>query len=142
MSRLDLLRQTPLFAGLTDAELETLARDLGHHTFAPGVIIFHRGAPGNTLYLVEFGRVRIFLLGDAGQEITLNFHDPGECFGEIALLTQAPRTASVRALDATRLLALHKGDFDRLLARDLFINRTLELESSRRMIRSRRSMPG
>lgn len=115
MTRHDLLRQTTLFAGLTDAELQTLALDLRRHTFAAGVILFHRGAPGNTLYLMESGRVRIFLLSEAGQEITLNFHGPDECFGELALLDGLPRSAGAVTLEPTVVYTLHREDFLRHL---------------------------
>ncbi|MEZ4769734.1 MAG: Crp/Fnr family transcriptional regulator [Caldilineales bacterium] len=115
MTRHNLLRQTSLFAGLTDEELRTLALDLHRHTFAAGVILFHRGAPGNTLYLMESGRVRIFLLSDEGQEITLNFHGPDDCFGELALLDGMPRSAGAITLEPTVVYTLHRDDFLRHL---------------------------
>ncbi|MCB0001217.1 MAG: Crp/Fnr family transcriptional regulator [Anaerolineae bacterium] len=115
MTRLDLLRQTTLFAGLTDVELDALALDLRRHSFAPGVIIFHRDAPGNALYLVESGRVRIFLLSETGQEITLNFHGAGDCFGELALLDGLPRSAGAITMEQTVVHSLHRDDFLRHL---------------------------
>lgn len=79
------------------------------------MIIFHRDAPGNTLYLVESGRVRIFLLSEEGQEITLNFHGPDECFGELALLDNLPRSAGAVTLEPTVVYTLHREDFLRHL---------------------------
>jgi len=61
--------------------------------------------------------------------------------GEIALLLDMPRTASVRTLEPTCLLALHKDDFDHLVTEHLYISRGLEQESSRRMSDLRRAIP-
>lgn len=111
MSRLDLLRHTALFSGLTDDELGLLALQLVRHTFGAGVVIFHRGTPGSALYLVESGRVRVFLLSEEGHEITLNFHGPGECFGELALLDGLPRSAGAITMEPTVVHALQREDF-------------------------------
>lgn len=133
MTRHNLLRQASLFAGLTDTELQTLALTLHRHTFAPGIIIFHRDAPGNTLYLVEAGRVRIFLLSDAGQEITLNFHGPGECFGELALLDGMARSAGAITLEHTVVYTLHRDDFLRHLRTHPHIAESILALLSRRL---------
>jgi CRP-like cAMP-binding protein len=63
---------------------------------------------------------------------------PGEYVGEIALLLEVPRTATVKALTQTRMLTLQRGDFDRLVASHLYVSRRLERETSRRMINLRR----
>lgn len=98
MNRIELLRQTTLFAELPDDVLQALAARLGKRTFARGMVLFHKGSPGQQLYLIESGQVRIFVLGDAGAEITLNIHGPGECFGELALLDGGPRSADAVAM--------------------------------------------
>lgn len=133
MIRHDLLRQTSLFAGLTDVELDALALDLRRHTFAPGVIIFHRDAPGNSLYLVESGRVRIFLLSETGQEITLNFHGPGDCFGELALLDGMERSAGAITMEQTVVHTLHRDDFLRHLRAHPHIAESILAILSRRL---------
>ena len=86
MSSIDLLRNVPLFADVSEETLASLAQCLGKRTFARGMILFHKGSRGNSLYLIEKGKVRIFILSEAGQEISLNIHGPGDCFGELALL--------------------------------------------------------
>lgn len=133
MSRFDLLRHTSLFSGLTGDELESLASQLARHRFGAGVVIFHRGAPGNSLYLVESGRIRIFLLSEMGQEITLNFHGPGECFGELALLDGLPRSAGAIAMEPTTLYALQREDFLRCLHRHPRIAESILAMLSRRL---------
>lgn len=111
MSRADLLRNVPLFAGLSDQELEALAESLGRRTFPRGMIIYHEGSPGDTLYIIESGQVRIFLLSDSGQEISVNIYGPGDVFGEMSLLDGLPRSAGVVAMERTVALTLHREDF-------------------------------
>ncbi|MCA9869188.1 MAG: Crp/Fnr family transcriptional regulator [Anaerolineae bacterium] len=111
MSQVDLLRNAPIFESLNDSELEALAASLKQRVFARGVVIFHKGSPGNSLYLIERGKVRIFILSDSGQEITINVHGPDECFGELALLDGLPRSASAVSLDRTTSYVLQREDF-------------------------------
>lgn len=111
MSSVDLLRNTPLFGSLCEAELRALALNLRPRTFARGVAIFHKGSPGNSLYLIESGKVRISVLSDAGEEITINTHGPNECFGELALLDGLPRSASAVSLETTVTYVLQREDF-------------------------------
>jgi len=78
---------------------------------ADGEVLFHRGEPGDALYVVESGQVRVFTLDEAGRELTLNTMNPGEAFGEMALLDSRPRSASIAAIGPTTLRCLHRGDF-------------------------------
>jgi CRP-like cAMP-binding protein len=72
---------------------------------------------------------------DAGQttETLVAERGPGEYVGEIALLLEVPRTATIKALTRTQVLVLHKDDFDRLVTEHLYVSRGLERETSRRM---------
>ena len=115
MSKVRLLRNVPLFAGLSDDELEALADSLGRRTFAKGMIIFHQGSHGQNLYLIESGKVRIFLLSESGQEISVNIYGPGDVFGELTLLDGLPRSAGAMAMEKTVTLTLHRDDFLRHL---------------------------
>jgi CRP/FNR family cyclic AMP-dependent transcriptional regulator len=111
MSNVNMLRTVSLFAGLSDQELEVLAGSLGRRTFAKGMIIFHKGGTGQTLYIIESGRVRIFVLSESGQEITVNIYGPGDVFGEFSLLDGLPRSAGAVALERTVTRTLHRDDF-------------------------------
>ncbi len=111
MSNAAMLRKVSLFAELSDHELEALAGSLGRRTFAKGMIIFHKGGVGQTLYIIESGRVRIFVLSESGQEITVNIYGPGDIFGEFSLLDGLPRSAGAVAMDRTVTLTLHRDDF-------------------------------
>ncbi len=115
MSRVAMLRKVSLFTGLSDQELEVLADSLGKRTFGKGMIIFHKGSPGQTLYVIESGKVRIFILSESGQEISVNIYGPGDVFGELSLLDGLPRSAGAVALERTVTYTLHRDDFLRHL---------------------------
>jgi CRP-like cAMP-binding protein len=90
---------------LSDKELlETLY-------LADGQILFHRGDPGDALYLIEAGHLRIFTLDRDGKEITLNTMSAGETLGEMALLDGQPRSASAIAIGSCTVLRLKRDDF-------------------------------
>ena len=78
---------------------------------APGEILFHRGDPGDTLYLVRAGEIRIYTLDSQGQEITMNHIKAGECLGELAMVDAQPRSASAIAITDSELLRLSREDF-------------------------------
>ena len=109
------LRNVPLFAGMTEQELQILAGSLGRRTFAKGMIIFHKEGLGRQLYIIESGKVRIFVLSESGQEISVNIYGPGEIFGELSLLDGLPRSAGAIALEKTVTLTLDRQDFVRYL---------------------------
>jgi CRP/FNR family cyclic AMP-dependent transcriptional regulator len=109
---LDLVRQTALFGALDAADLEALAQRLIRRAVARDVVLFEKDAPGDSLYVVAYGRVQIYLLNEAGQRVTLKLCGAGEVFGEYSLLDHAPRSAAAAALEHTELLVLHQRDFD------------------------------
>jgi CRP/FNR family cyclic AMP-dependent transcriptional regulator len=111
VSKATIMRNVPLFAGLSEQELHHLARSLGRRTFAKGAIIFHKASSGQTMYIIESGKVRIFTLSESGQEVTLNIYGPGDVFGEFSLLDGLPRSAGVVAMEKTVTLTLHRDHF-------------------------------
>lgn len=115
MSRVRLLRNISLFSSLSDAELEVLAGRLGQRTFGRGVIIFHKESPGDTTYIIESGKVRIFVLSESGQEISVRICGAGEVFGELSMLDGLPRSAGAMAMEETHVLTLQREDVQELL---------------------------
>jgi CRP-like cAMP-binding protein len=111
MSRLELLKNVSFFAGLSERELNSLANCLARRTFARGMIIFHEGSPGRTLYSIESGKVRIFALSESGRETTVNVYGPGDVFGELALLDGLPRSAGAMVIEKATVLTLDRDDF-------------------------------
>lgn len=74
-----------------------------------------KGDDTDSLYVLLEDRVRVFLQDDEGKEVTLNFHGPGECFGEIALLDDQPRSASVQTIEPCSFAVLTKTELMRCL---------------------------
>jgi CRP/FNR family cyclic AMP-dependent transcriptional regulator len=108
------------FALLTGADPEEVERLLSHgrrRTFAAGEVVFHAGDPADTIHLVRTGRFAVRITTEFGDVATLNVVGPGDAFGELALLTpQAPRSATVAALEPAETLSIHEIDFRRLRA--------------------------
>ncbi len=105
------LRRVDLFAGLSEPELNALAGTLHSERYDAGQVIFLRGDPGSSLYLVRSGRVRVVLTSPAGKEVLLNLLGPGDFVGDLALLDGEPRSADVLAHDDCELLSLQREDF-------------------------------
>lgn len=112
----DLLRRVPLFAGLRPDALEGLAAQLRRRTFKHGTTIFHKDQAGDALYVIESGRVRIFLPTEGGTELTVDVAGAGDIFGELALLDGRPRSASAEALEDTTTFTLTRDEFKAHLA--------------------------
>ena len=103
---IDLLRANPIFAPLPPPAVEHLAAKLIPRTVQAGATVFRQGDAGDLFYFVEDGRCEISIDGEKVADVW-----PGEAFGEIALLRDVPRTATVTAVEDTRLLALERDDF-------------------------------
>ena len=98
------------------AQEATLLRDaMATVSLDDGQILFERGDPGDALYIIETGQMRIFTLDEEQKELTLNTLGPGEAFGELALLDGLPRSASAAAVGPTTLHCLRREDFRRAL---------------------------
>lgn len=82
--------------------------------FARGEVVFHEGDPGDTLHLIAKGHVAVRTTTALGDTATLAVLGAGDFFGELALLEERPRTASIVALEKTETLALHRDDFDKI----------------------------
>jgi CRP-like cAMP-binding protein len=122
---IDLLRSTELFADLAEAELAKVGRLLKELKFPDNERIFTQGEPGDALYIVLHGRVRIATTDHFGRERVLAFYGVGEFFGDMAVLTGAPRSATASASTEVRLLQLRKDDFDQLAGANVSIMRAM-----------------
>jgi CRP/FNR family cyclic AMP-dependent transcriptional regulator len=110
MGQMD-MRRVPLFADLADAQVETLIRDFNRRRFQQDEAIFQQGDPGQALYMVESGQVRIYVQDEEGQETSVILCGPGDLFGELALIDGLPRSASAVAMEDTVVLALSHDRF-------------------------------
>jgi|SRR2546421_6267759 CRP/FNR family transcriptional regulator, cyclic AMP receptor protein len=105
------LRQVPLFAGLADEDIRELMSLAKRRTFRNNEVIFHREDPGQVLYVIKEGKVKISLISPDGQEISLVVFGKGECFGEFAILDGLPRSADAVALEKVECYTLQRSDF-------------------------------
>ncbi|HET6522126.1 MAG TPA: Crp/Fnr family transcriptional regulator [Geminicoccaceae bacterium] len=106
-----ILASNELFGALGGEELDRLLAYAHTASYPAGAVIFQKGDPGQSLMAVLRGRVKISNVSLEGREAVHNLIDPGEVFGEIALLDGKERTADATALEATELLVLHRRDF-------------------------------
>lgn len=120
-----LLRNVPLFAGLDEQQLKVLARAIVRKNVGRNARIIGAGDPTDSLYIVINGRLKVLMSDEQGREVILSILGPGEFFGEMGLLDDSPRSASVVALEACELLAISKTEFKRSLAENFDLSLTV-----------------
>ncbi len=110
-----LLRNVPLFAVLPEHQLGLLTSMVTRKTFARGTTIISAGGPTDSLYIIISGRLKVMMSDDEGREVILAILGSNEFFGEMSLVDDSPRSASVVAIESCELLSLSKRDFNKCL---------------------------
>jgi CRP/FNR family transcriptional regulator, cyclic AMP receptor protein len=105
------LRQVPLFESLDDEAAHELCELLDSLDCKAGEVLFRAGDEGNAMYLIEEGKVRIFVRAKDGHEVTLTELQRGDFFGEMVLLDGKPRSADARVAEDARLAVLSREHF-------------------------------
>ncbi|HYW87307.1 MAG TPA: cyclic nucleotide-binding domain-containing protein [Chloroflexota bacterium] len=100
-----------LFQGLTRQELERLERLAHPRHYEPGNVIIHEGQGGIAFFILTSGQAVVTRTGSDGQQREMRKVGPGGVFGEMALFTDRPRSATITALEPTDCLALHRLEF-------------------------------
>jgi CRP/FNR family transcriptional regulator, cyclic AMP receptor protein len=113
-----MLQRSPLFRGLAAPVLERIAALATQRAWRRGEILFRSGDPGDALFGVVTGRIRISTGNADGREIFLNIMEPGDTFGEIALLDGGTRTATATAIEASELVSIRRAPLFELLERE------------------------
>lgn len=111
-----LLHNVPLFSGLDEEQLSVLARTIVRKSVRRNAKIIGAGDPTDSLYIVINGRLKVLMSDEQGREVILSILGPGEFFGEMGLLDDSPRSATVMTLEPCDLLTISKTDFKRRLA--------------------------
>jgi CRP/FNR family cyclic AMP-dependent transcriptional regulator len=111
----DALAKATLLRDLPPPVLADLAGVARRRAYRCGEVICHYGDPGDTLHVLESGRVKVMVYSDAGSEMLLTVLGPGECFGELALIDGQPRSATVETLEPVETVILRRTDFLRLV---------------------------
>jgi CRP/FNR family cyclic AMP-dependent transcriptional regulator len=137
------LRSVPLFASLDSKATAELAHYLTIHDYPTSAVIFRKGDPGDSMYLIDVGKVRISLTDADGHVVTLAELGPGDFFGEMSLLDGHGRSANAIALENARLAALTRDDFlsfmysDRRITLELLTALTARLRRADELLRHR-----
>ncbi len=106
-----------LLADLTDTELDAIEGIGEWRSYEVGDTIFAEGNPGTHLYLVVRGRAEISVSVGVAEQAPVHVSDAGSCFGEFVLFQRSERSATTRALEATRILAVEAAEIEELFQR-------------------------
>ena len=132
----EFLATVPLFKGLDPAELTRFAELLREKSYPKGSVILFEDDPGDALFIVRSGRVKVVLVAEDGREVILGLLGPAEHFGELALIDDQPRSAHVIAMEESALLVLRREDFRRRVEQSPEVAWSLLTELSRRLRRA------
>jgi CRP/FNR family cyclic AMP-dependent transcriptional regulator len=141
--RLAALEAVDMFSVLSEEETRRLAAALLERAYPAGAPIVHAEDPsGGPFFIVAEGEVAVVLENPDGKETVLATLQPGDFFGEMSLIDEAPRAATARAVRAARLMMLRREDFKRVMAECPRICLALLVEMNRRLRQSNRRIAG
>ena len=115
MSVVETLRDIPLFSQLREGDLAVLAEVTHERSYPKNSMILFASDPGDALYVILSGQVKVVLGAADGREVILSIRSQGEFFGEMSLIDDEPRSAHVISMEDSRLLVLRRSDFSRCL---------------------------
>lgn len=127
------LDNVDLFRGLSSDELEALRRASVAREFSKNAVVIHEGDVADSLYIIERGRVKVYCSDKNGKDFVLDILEDGDYFGELALLDDDKRSASVRAMETASFRVIYKQDFNTVLDAHPNIARTLNRNLTRRI---------
>ncbi|MEO8450541.1 MAG: Crp/Fnr family transcriptional regulator [Gemmatimonadota bacterium] len=136
LASLEVLRRIPLFHGLDEDEFHALGSLLRERRYHRGAIIVSQGDPGDALFLIAEGQLKVAVFAEDGREVILSVLAAGGFFGEMALLDDEPRSAHVIAMTDSVLLQLRRDEFRARLRASAELGVALLREISRRLRRA------
>lgn len=136
----DVVRQAPLFAPLDDEAAEALHANMSRAELARGEVLFHEGDPGDRLYVIVEGKVKLGRTSGDGRENLLAILGPGEMFGELSLFDPGPRNATATAVSDTVLIGLGTEDLVTWLTGRPDVSRQLLRALARRLRRTNENL--
>ncbi|MDQ6828045.1 MAG: Crp/Fnr family transcriptional regulator [Gemmatimonadota bacterium] len=132
----DFLSTVSLLNALDRMELLRFAELTRERSYPRGSVILFEDDPGDSLFVVREGRVKVVLIGEDGREVILAILGSGDHFGELSLIDGAPRSAHVIAMDDARLIVLRREDFRRRVEESPSLAWAMLAELSRRLRRA------
>jgi CRP/FNR family transcriptional regulator, cyclic AMP receptor protein len=137
----DLLKGVDLFSALDDHQLETIAQMIIEKSFRKSdIILMEDDESSQSLFIIAKGEVKVVLTAEDGREAILASLKEGDFFGEMSLLDGEPRSATVRAVEDSRLLVIRREDFLAAMKKQPDLALTLLGEMSRRLRKSNRQI--
>ncbi len=110
-----MIAAAPLFSDLSTEDIDAIACRGVVKSFPKHAIVINEGDRSDFLYVIKEGQVKVYVSDDRGKELILNIQGPGEYFGELALMDDIPRTASVVTLKPSRMVFVSRSDFESCL---------------------------
>ena len=110
-----ILKSVPLFSSFSDAQVSQLLTGMQHRSYPRNSFILRAGEETDALYVVLSGRVKVLIPDEEGHEVILSIIGPHEYFGEMGLLDEQSRSASVETLEPCEMLRLSKAGFTGIL---------------------------
>ena len=111
MVSLEFLKSVPIFANLKPEQLQSLPDKLHRRHYQRGEVIFHQDDPADRMHIIVEGRVKISITSEDGREKDIALFQPGDCFGEMALLDGSNRSATATAIEPSDTMVLFRQDF-------------------------------
>jgi len=142
METVDFLATVPLFSGLDRETLSEFAAITREKAYPKGSVILFEDDPGDSLFVVRQGRVKVVLVGEDGLEVILGVLGVGEHFGELSLIDEQPRSAHVIAMEDAQMLVLRREDFKARVERSPAVAWALMQGLSRRLRRADEKIGG
>ncbi|GEO94838.1 MULTISPECIES: Crp/Fnr family transcriptional regulator [Kocuria] len=137
---IDVLRRAPLFASLDDQAFAALTEELTEVDLSRGSTLFHEGDPGDQLYFIVSGKIKLGRTAADGRESLVAIMGPGELFGEMALFDPSPRSTSATAVSETRLAGLKHENLKKVIERSPDVSAQLLQALARRLRRTNESL--
>ena len=128
-----LFRTFALFAELDDVELGAIAAVAKSRHYAKDDVVFHADESGDVFCLIQSGQVKVTMISPEGKEIILSLLGPGDFFGEMSLLDNEPRSATVIATESLEIATIWRSDFLQILCENFSITKKVLAELSRRL---------
>ena len=107
------LKAVPFFTQLNDRELDVVRAVATEKTYPKNAVVLTEGEMGDSLYMIQSGKVKVFIGDEDGREIILKILGPGDFFGEMAMIDKQPRSASVNTSEASTFLVLTHAAFEK-----------------------------
>ena len=133
LSKIERLKRISFFSGLSDYDLHQIDQITVEKSYAAGESIVEENEAAERFFIIEKGKIQIVKRFEDGTHLVLGVHSDGEFFGEMALLDEGPRSATVRAVDATSVLVIARQDFETLIYKSPVLAYSIMRELSSRL---------